>query len=114
MKFEFRMFDTEEKCFMNGSRIIESRVNDLNKEGRWIYQIRTGLKDVNGKDIFEGDILSDIEEKPLYIEYSEEKAAFCFVYKFDPYGISYYTVKEFHYEGLEIIGNILENPELLG
>ncbi|MCK1999962.1 YopX family protein [[Brevibacterium] frigoritolerans] len=73
----------------------------------------TGLKDKNGKRIYEGDILNDQEDKPLYIEFSEEKAAFCFVDVFDPYGKEYYTVRDLHYEDLEIVGNIFENPELL-
>lgn len=74
----------------------------------------TGLKDCNGVEIFEGDILTDHgDEGPLYIEYSTVHAAFVFVDKFDPLGTTLYTTTCISYGGFEIIGNIYENPELL-
>ncbi|AXO94305.1 hypothetical protein MCCC1A01412_27005 [Bacillus anthracis] len=73
----------------------------------------TGLKDKNGKKIFGGDILKDLDELPFYVEYSEKLGAFCFVDKFDSYGETKYTTKDLHWEDLELVGNIYENPELL-
>lgn len=74
----------------------------------------TGLNDKNGREIYEGDILTDHgDEGPLYIEYSKEHAAFVFVDKFDSFGTTFYTTTEISYEGFEVIGNIQENPELL-
>jgi len=74
----------------------------------------TGLKDKNGKEIYEGDLLTDYgEAPPLYVEYSEEHGAYCFVDKFDPSGTVYYTPLMIYYEQMEVIGNIYENPELL-
>jgi len=76
-------------------------------------QFFTGLKDKNGREIFEGDILGAPDEMPLYVEYSEERGAFCFVDKFDPYGIEHYTAKNISYEAFEVIGNIYEHSHLL-
>ena len=74
----------------------------------------TGLKDKNGKEIYEGDLLTDYgEAPPLYVEYSEKHGAYCFVDKFDPSGTVYYTPLMIYYEQMEVIGNIYENPELL-
>jgi uncharacterized phage protein (TIGR01671 family) len=140
-EYRFRMWDTIEKLFMNGSRIIESRINDLNKNGRWIYQQWTGLKDKNDKEIFEGDVLKvpvDINQE-VHGNYSiheviikkgiiitsylkSEKGqilpkGYTAGFLLDSYN---FDNKTFLFNdnpsmdtNVEIIGNIYENPELL-
>lgn len=67
----------------------------------------TGLKDIHGIMIYEGDILTDHETGELYKVIFEEcgfKAEYK-EYLFDLINVAHFC---------EVIGNIYENPELLG
>lgn len=68
----------------------------------------TGLKDKNGKDIYEGDIIQSAETKLLYVVVYE-KGIFRGEQK--PKTMAWMHPHDFHNH--EIIGNIYENPELL-
>lgn len=66
----------------------------------------TGLKDKNGKKIFEGDIIKDCLDEIGIIEYKPKRAAF--VVKNWEDGYILWTQ-----DNIEVIGNIFENPELI-
>ncbi|WP_273478641.1 YopX family protein [Ignavigranum ruoffiae] len=79
--------------------------------------LSTGLFDKNGKEIFEGDILSTDLERPYLVV---ERHNTYFLYQCNDGKEDYYdtmlSVREKHIEQdmtVEIIGNIYENPELL-
>ncbi len=72
----------------------------------------TGLTDKNGKKIFEGDILSytNYENELQYITVVFRDYAFLI----DDHGIiDPDLLKSFIYLGIEVVGNIYDNPELL-
>ena len=77
----------------------------------FIFIQYTGLKDKNGKEIYEGDILTHDDEReypaPLVkvIWYNEQA-------KFYTEGVSFSGDLD-EWNGCEVIGNIYENPELL-
>ena len=68
----------------------------------------TGLKDKNGEEIYEGDILTvwiqGYKQESYYVV--DDMREFFAEFRHDD---SYYQ-----FEKVEIIGNIYENPELLG
>ncbi len=79
---------------------------DTGKEKDWVLMQYTGLKDKNGKEIYEGDIVEADGLLPSDVIFYEsafrtEEAADPLAYDDERYG------------GFTIIGNIYENPELL-
>ena len=107
------------ECFQeDGETLLKRNDNETNlflfKQGEFNLMQSTGLVDKNGKEIFEGDILTDGSIKYL-VRFEKEKA--CFIMK--PILCGKTLLKDYekldrrymHY--YEIIGNIYENPELL-
>ena len=74
----------------------------------------TGLKDKNGKRIFEGDILDHYAQSDIIVNrgvvFWDEKNA-RWAHKLRTMNPCFYMYKS---EAFEIIGNIHDNPELLG
>lgn len=68
----------------------------------------TGLFDKNGKEIFEGDVVRVAEYFNIISEVKYNKDGYYIYDKHDNVSISLST-----FDGLEILGNIYENPELM-
>jgi len=72
----------------------------------------TGLKDKNGKEIYEGDVLHCDGFWNLYAVWDEENARFAFLCT--DWVVTQGHPIQPHISNHCIIGNIYENPELLG
>lgn len=131
-KFRYRVFDNDDKkmhdvIFLNYENNSVEWYNDKNKKrAAFIEEVPTvqctGLKDKNGKLIYEGDIVSvKVETQDFFGEdeyYSEnykgeiifEKGEIAIdVIDTTKHPISLY----YHAKDCEIIGNIYENSELI-
>jgi hypothetical protein len=84
---------------------------DGKKEGfykNWVLMQYTGLKDKNGKEIYQGDVIRNI------IPETDTHTGICHMTVDDVFSC-YATLRDLVIEhaDFEVIGNIYENPELL-
>ena len=122
-EIKFRAWDKErgKMCFTNNGGInsyhiawfpsqttnVPALYRDSNLVDECVIMQYTGLKDKNGKEIFDGDIVDINGCKNRVVEWDEDWCGFYLSRELNPVG--YFLSEEY-----EIIGNIYENPELLG
>ena len=104
-EIKFRAWDTCEKQFIHDTGVPHTgfRGNEY-----LIYQQFTGLKDKNGKEIYEGDILQISPRRAGKVVYVDDLASFDLVHTGEVMHLDSEWIEE---EGYQVIGNIYENPE---
>lgn len=127
-RFRFRVWDEEEKKWADGllndgqgwlgfewfwdGDGIDSRGNTIG-ESRFTIEQCTGIRDKNGRLIYEGDILDGTEDgfdNKLVVRWNKTFGGFT-LENTRPRGISLNTL--FAVTMMKILGNIHEHPELL-
>ena len=130
-RLRFRVWDKEEKKFVDypvyfnliNSEIVtelwygyEIQVEEPLQDSNYIVQESTGLFDKDGKEIFEGDIVSAMSEGYKAIGVVKRRIdGYWLMYPAWQNGQSWkLVVSEQGDTDVEIIGNKFEHPELLG
>lgn len=122
-EIKFRVWDTESKSFV--VRLLPSAIDrtinnvlfnilDFFKCPGYIFQQYTNLKDSNGTEIYEGDILYTSNDTLRAVVWSESECKF--VAQLDNKDIYAFSVSPWlnkNYPDLEVKGNIFENPDLI-
>ncbi|MGF1400222.1 YopX family protein [Streptococcus infantarius] len=118
LKEEQRMVDVREMTFMYDEVYLISDVTDFYAYEEFKLMQSTGLRDKNGKEIFEGDVVKYEVGRNTYTEevaYDKNFAGFGVK---DAKANVVFTFGEIAEDisliSLEVVGNIYENPELLG
>lgn len=131
-EIKFRAWEENGKNMLSSNEVGDHTLNDL-KQLPYVLMQYTGLKDKNGTEIYEGDIVrilytdwaSKSEDDPRTLEqylidiahHAEvvfEYDKFClrsFSKKYKEYSTS--SIRPGNQGYIEIIGNIHENPELI-
>jgi hypothetical protein len=104
-EIKFRVWDISQVEYIDLSCGHHNvKLNTLISDSNFIFQQYTGIKDKNGREIYEGDYLKDFEFPIIFRDG-------CF-FTGIAYDLTEVPLYELSIKEIEVIGNIFENPEL--
>ena len=119
---KFRVWDkNENRYFIDGkdgylANLLCCNDWDMFDPDDYVWEQFTGLKDVDGKDIYEGDIVHGYDQEPDRDDgYIGSSVTDVVNFKYGAFwiGDSWYKTMVMTPPIVEVIGNVHENPELL-
>lgn len=109
-EIKFRAWNKRDK-YMDEFNVFDA--NECMREDDYVLLQYTGLKDKNGKEIYEGDIVSGLSGINLHAD------KHLIEFKDGAFGVGGMGLSEgsneynWTIDNIEVIGNIYQNPELL-
>ena len=102
-----RLFDKKQKTMLPSAPLYKTNFYNCETE-KYLIMFSTGLKDKNGKEIYEGDILNS----------KNDGSDGCYVWDYTDHvnlivkwHDKYCCFTEHDIKRIEVVGNIYENPE---
>lgn len=106
-EIKFRAWDTVLSKFFDGDILNDYNLGDFLNDDRYIVTQYTGLKDINGVEIYEGDIVNHFYRYYVGMDEVSEEMEVVEIKDLTHLPFDLSTI------GCEAIGNIYENKELL-
>lgn len=114
-EIKFRVLDIDNKCWSSAEVFIGDGYASLGRYEWAIIQRFTGLKDIHGNEIYEGDIITYIEKTHEHgdstqqrgqVIYDEAKASFAIAGEKTGEVWNYFT--DYGLSKFEVVGNVFE------
>ena len=111
-EIRFRAWNKNEKRMIYKANAIGA--NEPEVQAEWEFMQYTGLKDKNGKECYHKDLCKDDWNNCWVIEWADEYAGFELILVKSGIGDEFPELNICRVIDMEAIGNVMENPELLG